>query len=463
MILGVIALSYCAGLALSTLEAAVKGFGPAWLLTVNQAAIGLTAMGCALALVGVCLSPVYYLGTLCTTLRSWKENRILEELTCTGLTNNQIVDQMLAHTLKRWFLLNYPAAVAGSLLFLTYGHREAVTTLAVFYPLFTVALLLGGFSIYCWKIAGGSKGGLIAVLPAILVAAVPLGVNEALVNVSGPTLQSAGRILLLLYVIVVSHKLARLALSSGDSIGDALARVSRMFVVKRSPGSVLPENAITARQEMVGRSFTDLFSLLSLTAFSLLGLWAALTTGTSYPLYAFLLFGGFLSAGRAAGIMSQIVTEEREQKNLETLRTTPLGSGRFLNGWLRVVLQPMLTEIGVFTGLLLPMIVALEGPRSLTSGHFFLCAGTAVALPLLGALFGASIAAQCKPRQEVNGQVNLTLLLCFLFTAPQISVILALDNCWVPLFLSAPFLWLLCWLFRAGAEKSLNRVFLPQN
>jgi hypothetical protein len=86
-----------------------------------------------------------------------------------------------------------------------------------------------------------------------------------------------------------------------------------------------------------------------------------------------------------------------------------------------------------------------------------------MAMPYLGALFGASIAGQLKSRSEVAAQLALVLLFCGLFTLPQVSMLMSLEEpVWIAVVLTGFTVWAAGWVLKAGATKSLDRVFLPR-
>ena len=77
--------------------------------------------------------------------------------------------------------------------------------------------------------------------------------------------------------------------------------------------------------------------------------------------------------------------------------------------------------------------------------------------------FGASIAGQLKSRSEVAGQLALVLLFGGLFTVPQVGMLLTFgEPVWIAVVLTGLVVWATGWVLKAGATKSLNRVFLPQ-
>ncbi len=416
-------------------------------------------------MVGVLVAlPLFSLVTACGTLKSWSENRILEELSCTGLTNRYLVDQLLRHHIKRWAIVAAPTLVLGlGYMSLDVQNSGALVAGLLLYFAAITAVFMTWFCLTAWYVSVGTRGWLFLLLPTVALFAPPVLASQiALSSLSAPALYPVACLLGCAYTVVAGRFLAIRALEGRAEFENRTFKLRRRFAIRRSGGEPLSENPIVARQEMIGREFGDTLTLFGMGAATIWANYEAFANSTPEPLYLLLLLVGFVAAWKAAARLSQSLTQELEGSTLETIRSTPMGSDRFLKGWLAIVVPPLTREVAVFVALCLPMAVYIQFPEGLTNGHLLHCALIAMAAPYMGGLVGASIAGQCRPRNEVSGQIATAIVLCSLLGAPQMEVLLHADNSWFAIFSTLVVLGFASWVLNAGATKSLNRVFLPQ-
>lgn len=170
----------------------------------------------------------------------------------------------------------------------------------------------------------------------------------------------------------------------------------------------LSENPIWAREMMRGMDSADLIAR-ALTAFCFLLTTAGVVSFGSPGLYVLLLGAVVALQGyRAAGKMSQIVTEEVEGSTLETVRSTPMGSERFMHGWLMAVLRPQMIDTAVLLGAVAVSMVGLGYGGMLFRSSALMSVALCFLLPVAGAYIGASIAGQAQSRSQISGQLLLS-------------------------------------------------------
>ena len=413
---------------------------------------GLTTFALAGLFVGVFIgAPLHHLSQMHGTIRRFAENRILDELTSTGLTARMIVNQVFFYYLKRLAILILPSACAW---WFISGEVEFLALL-----LAAMAVIISTFSavlcLTCWKVSAGRRGRLIMVVPSLLL----FGPVFAFMEICGKSILSFSTALL--YVFVVGYLLSVRGIQSRGRLQNLTSTFRRLTRLRQSRRT-FSDNAIVARQEAVGREWGDLLSL-SVSAFLLLlAMIVSAEMKAAWPLMNVLLLCGFGASWRAASKLSQSLTTELEGSTLEILRTTPLGARRFMDGWMDLTLKPLLGELCVLSVTCFGFI-AFWFPAALSNGSFALCFIATMAMPYLGALFGASIAGQLKTRSELAGQLALVLLLCGFFSVPQVGMLVSLEEpVWLAAVLSLVMAWAAGWVLKAGATKSLNRVFLPQ-
>ncbi len=455
-----------AGLVLATVLALVNFVVFAWMEKTLEASLGnltwilglvsgLTFVALAGLIVGVMVGvPLYHLSEMAGTIVRFSENRILDELTSSGLTDKSIVDQVFGYYLKRVTILLLPSYSLWALIGLSVGNPETAAILLVAFG-FAIAALSATLLLVCWKVAVGSRGRLLLLLPILLVCGPPV----ALLELYGET----ASVLLIgeLYVALVGYSLAVRGLRSRGRLNSLLSRVRRLTRL-RLVGRDFSDNPIVARQEALGREWGDLLMLSTSGLLLLTGMIVSSEIKSAWPVLNVLLVCGFVASWRAAYKLSQSLTTELESSTLEILRSTPLGSKRFMEGWLDLTLKPLFGEIVCLCTAALAFFLSVL-PAALYDGTFALTVLSSLAMPYLGALFGASIAGQLKTRSEVAGQLALILLFCGLFSIPQLSVLISLgEPVWFAVFLTGLIVWATSWVLKAGATKSLNRVFLPQ-
>lgn len=404
--------------------------------------------------------PISHWAKATSTLRSWSENRVLEEFAVTGISQRALLDNLAWFYIKRTILVAIPTLAFTLLAWQPYSFSILEKTGTLTAMLFSALGL--GFALFVWKTSAGPKG-TVLMLPPLLVLALPsLGVCYAWTSAPGLELLDPSLwIVLLPYTIVAARSLSIFALERKSTFEGLVQKLQYSQLKSKRP-ELTAENAIIARQQMLGRGFSGKVACLVVATILGLSAWLALTEGNAIPIYVSLVVAGMLSAWRAAARLSQSLTQELESSTLETVRTTPLGSERFLKGWLEIAVRPLTKEVAVFSLLALPLCVLAEGITTLTSGHFFNCVLLALLAPYLGGLFGASIAGQCRPRQEISGQLTATAVIGGLCCIPQMMIILSEDFSWSSFVMTLVVARLAIWLLGAGAKKSLNRVFLPQ-
>lgn len=413
------------------------------LTTMAVAALG------AISFFGVQL---HSLTQLTTTITRFAENRILDELTSTGLSIRTILNQLLAYHLKRASIIALPASFA----WMAISQSRDVVPMTLLYVMVMASIGFICLCMTCWKVATGRTGRLFMIAPLVVLGGPPLLYFQFF----KPELYSC--LATAVYLVVASYYLSLKALEARGEFQGVAYRIRQALSLKRKK-SLSSENAIVARQEAIGKEWGDLVSYVVSGLAMLCALGLSWVENSPVPIFVVLLLAGFVACLRAASKLSQSLTGEVEDSTLEILRTTPLGSERFLNGWLELTVRPLQLEVAFLCVTALAFSLTTD-PRSLANGSLVFCIAVALALPHLGALFGASIAGQLKPRSEVAGQLSYTVLFVGLFAFPQMMAIASIDQpVWLCSLLTMGLFWVACWVLRAGATKSLNRVFLPRN
>ena len=386
------------------------------------------------------------------TLRTWAENRILDEFTATGLSHRYLLNHLLKYYLKRWLVLSVPTAVFASLV-MAPGDPDLPVYLLSYYGL-TCSIFLAMTCTACWTIASGKHGSAFMLVPFLALVGPVVGLF------AGFGLSFWVFTISTIYVGLLSYALSIRALESQASFEEISLHVQSKLELKKKGSKASSENPIVARQQMRGLEMDDLMTSLAFVSILLYTLYRAQLSGEFETVFAVILLAGLAAAWRAAGKLSQSLTAEMESSTLETIRSTPMGSDSFLQGWLQLTLKPLIAEIALLVALTLPFVI--HGKPQALSGFLFIVV-IAMSAPFLGALFGASIAGQCRPRNEVSGQISTTVILFSILGLPQVFITLhSYESAWFPILFTLIAIYGACWVLRAGARKSLNRVFLPQ-
>lgn len=401
--------------------------------------------------------PAYQWSQLNGTLRSWSENRILDEMTSTGLTERRLVNALLRYHLGRWLAISMPTVVALTL-YSTSGSIQDTLLVSLAYVGSCAVLFSAGFFASCWTVAAGPRGQLFSVLalvPQVILGAAFVwssSIDAAVALFVVPTLS-----------IVYSYFSGLWALNNRANLSDQLYKLRNLISLKLGRRAATSENPIVAREQMRGQGLGNILASLRTLALLGFGLVFLFTDRNSTPLILLVLVNGFIYAYRAADRLAQSLTAELESSTLETLRTTPMGSQRFLEGWLQTAVRPLVVEYLVLSMAAAPFIT-LYATEHLAGPSFLFCLSLGAASIYLGGLFGASIAGQLKPRQEVAGQISTILAVGAVTTFIEVSVFFnssrgallaqAVGTALVFVFFG--------WVLKAGAHRSLNRVFLPQ-
>ena len=402
------------------------------------------------------LVPIFVIYRCTSQLRSWLRQRVVEELVCAGMPPAKLLDGTFTFALRWWAIATAPTVLVSCLLV---PDVAALLWPWGFLAYIVTAFTLGYLGLFATTWNGLHSGKLKA--PVVLAGAVVLGgplLILAAAGVNGTTLLICG-----LYLTVTSRAASIYALGNSDQLNALDHRFRRAFRT-RTPEirTELSENPILAREAMRGADSSDVFYRgtvavgFGLCAICTLYFQGAATFG--------LLMAGVVTFNcyRAASKMSQVVTEEVETSTLETIRSTPMGSEQFLNGWLVAVLRPMLREtLWLLSAVAVTLLVAGQGPL-LFHGASIMAASLCLVLPVTGAYVGASIAGQSKSRSQISGQLILSFGLFVITAVPQAMVSTAVFSLPFALLGLGLMTAAMCWLMGAGAKKSLNRVFLPQ-
>lgn len=454
------------GLFVSWMNFKIVTFIPGFFPHALESNLATFAVGCLSLIAGLVafatllgvstLVPIFVIYRCTNLLRSWIRQRVVEELLCAGMPPAKLLDGTFFFALRWWAIATAPTMLAGCLLvpdvaillwpqgFIAYG---------------LAALAMGYLSLFVTTWSGLSGGKLRA--PMALAGAVVLGVPFLALMVTGmnaSTLLFCG-----LYLTLSARQASIYALENSEQLTGLDHRFRRAFqrpVPERTTS--FSENPILAREAMRGADSSDLFARgIVLVGFLLSAIGAVSLKAPG--MFAVLLVGLVsFNCYRAASKMSQIVTEEVETSTLETIRSTPMGSEQFLNGWLIAVLRPMLKDTaGLLLAITTTLLVSGQG-LFLLHGASVMAAALCFALPIAGAYVGASIAGQSKTRSQIAGQLILSFGAFVITAVPQAMVSTTVFSLPFALGGFGMVTFGLCWLMSAGAKKSLNRVFLPQ-
>lgn len=406
---------------------------------------------------GIVLLVPLFLTYRCTNLiHAWTRQRVVEEMVCAGMPGSAILDRSALFALRWWVITVGPSLVLGCFLFSEMARM--VSPGVVLGYLLTVATLsyLGAFATAWTGYCGGKvKTPLLGAL--LVVQGVP-ALALMVFGLSGTSLMWAS-----IYIIVTARWAAIYALENSESLRSMDNKVRRVLRIgSGSQSRSLSENPILARESMRGTDSADLIAR-GLTAASFVLAAIGVVCLQSPGIFVVLLIAAVsFNCYRAAGKMSQIVTEEIETSTLETIRSTPMGSEQFLNGWLRAALRPMFIETSILLGAAGLATVAFGYGSDLFHPAIVMGVALCFALPLAGAYVGASIAGQGQSRSQISGQLILSFGAFVITAVPQAMVSTAIFSLPAALCGLALMTGGLCWLLGAGAKKSLNRVFLPQ-
>lgn len=436
--------------------ASVDAFGiihQVWPMVTALAYIGLSA-----SIIGVAvLVPLFTIYKLSNTLRTWITQRAVEEMCCTGLTARYLLDQMVFFGVK-WCVA---AAVPAGLTMALASDVGFNYWWGVILGGYILAGLVGTYlTLYmtAWRASSRSRGVLPLLGSMLVVTGIPIfGIYLAEGSLASWVI--AG-----LYTIITARAATIYALENPEALNQFNNKVRRTLRRRKPAGTVkeLSPNPILAREQMRGHGSSEILTLLTLVVAYVIALVSAFESGESGGFGFVVFFAVFGFSYRAASKMSQIVTEEIECTTLETIRSTPMGSQTFLKGWLHIVLRQAWLDTSILFAAIFPVILAIGDGAVLLEPALIMVVLASYAMPYLGALVGASIAGQGKRRDEISGQLLLSVGAITICGAPQ-AVVAAHS---MPLLLavvsSALAFAFMCWLLSAGAEKSLNRVFLPQ-
>lgn len=417
----------------------------------------LAAMIAAGTVLGVLLLVPLFLTYRCTNLiHAWTRQRVVEEMICAGMSGSAILDRAALFAGRWWVIAVGPSIVFGSVLFPQISSNVS-PLVSLGYLLSVVSLSYLGAFATAWT---GFCGGKVK-MPLLGALAVVQGVPALAVMLFG--LNTTSFFASVVYVIFTARWAAIYALENSEALRSLDTRVRRVLRVG-SAGRVksLPENAVLAREAMRGTDSADLIAR-GLTAGSfLLALVGAVCLESAAVFVMMLVATVAFNCYRAAGKMSQIVTEEVETSTLETIRSTPMGSEQFMRGWLQAVLRPLFLETAVLLTAVGSSVALMGQGEALLQAGVVMGVALCFALPFAGAYIGASIAGQGQSRSKISGQLILSFGAFAITAVPQAMVSTEMFSLPVSLTGLGLMTAALCWLLGAGAKKSLNRVFLPQ-
>lgn len=447
------------GMFVSTENLGTGGFA-ALCLALFGITVFVCILGCMVAGPYLAVSGAY------SAFKGWQANRLLDEFASTGLNERHLVHRVFLYHWKNFMLISGPMAL--SLVLFAGTLEPGACYLLALYLLGITALIAGAIGRAAWEIAGGWKGFLALILGVSAGSAPWLFV--ALVEVAllwGPHNRNTFSYTLLCYLgfltwIVLGA--ARTALERRTDFDIFLHSWSQKFALKRRGGSPTSDNAVVAREQMLGSKWSSLatFAALGLVG---TGCFAGSLTdrsldGVIWGVYLLSIF----SFGQASIRLSQVLNIEHQHSTLETLRSTPFGSERFLKGWLKAALPPLLLQ-----NLLLatPAFLVLGAIQDLPSKSVYalICAWTVAMLaPVGGGLVGLSIAAQIQSPTVLRQQLGI----CYV----ALGGVLLVEICWLVYgpgnaFLAITFNLasssLVAAALLAGSRRSLARFFQPQD
>lgn len=406
--------------------------------------------------------PLFTMYKLTNLLKAWIQQRAIEEMLCTGLTARRVLDQMFLYGLRWWLIAAAPALLLMTVLTEVYEAPSFLLTGALLYLEF--GLVLGYLALWatCWHSSTNGK------LPILLSSAFVLGVPAFGISIAFDIYPRAQEVWVFplagLYTFFAARAAAIYALENREALQQFNSRVRRAVrrVKPTLHCSQLSENPVLAREQMRGEISTGMMTTVLLVLGYLFSL-AGVLDAQRVEVFLFLLLPAlFVFSFRAAASMSQVVTIERENSTLETIRTTPMGSEDFLHGWLHIVVRNAWRQISWLLAAMVPLMFVTGQLSLLVETTFLMTVLVCYALPYLSALVGASIAGQARPRDEISGQLLLSVGALVMFGGPQMAVSASIGNVALALAPNLLALAFVCWLLKAGAMKSLNRVFLPQ-
>jgi hypothetical protein len=406
-------------------------------------AAGLVAIGTGAAI--ILLIPLYCVQRSSTILRRWMRSRFAEELLATGTTGTALCDGITGFAIRWWMVAALPGGLTAAIIFpqLT-GPWLGWAVVA--YLVGTAALLVFSLCLTTWH----SLSSRLAVIPGILLAVAP-GLACATAGLSAATLLGFG-----LWVIIVGRLLHIRGLEQLKARGRQKPGPGPgADATIRALASV--ENPIEAREHR--RAWSRETRWLPIVAMFVAGLAAA---AGPWMIASVLVVVVLMNSYQGAVVMSQIVTRERDGDTLELLTSTPLSEDVFLRGWLRTVILPQWRyHAMLLVGAALAFLI-LGQATTPQKGPLVTAAGLCLALPVLAAYAGASVAAQARTREHIGSHLLLAYTCFVLVGVPQLlagSLLLSPPGSLLGL---AVVTGVLCWALHVIATRNLRRVFLPQ-
>lgn len=453
-----------AGVSAGGMFMAAETLGQSGMTTLIFTLLGVTIFLCALG----CLvaGPYFAVGGAYSAFKGWQSKRLLDEFTSTSLNERYLVKRVFLYHWKNFMLTSGPMAL--SIVLFTATMEPGAWYMLALYLLGITALIAGAIGRAAWEIAGGWKGFLVLLLGVSAASAPWLCI--ALVEAAtlwpphGRNHFSYTLLCYLGFLTWMGLRAARTALERRTDFDNFLHSWSQKFALKRRGGSPTSDNAVVAREQMLGSKWS------SLATFAFLGLVGGMCFLGSLSERSLdgVVWGVFLLAifsfGQASIRLSQVLNDEHQRSTLETLRSTPFGSDRFLHGWLKVAIPPLLLQ-NLF--LATPAFLAIGAIQDLHSKSIYalVCAWiVALLAPIGGGLVGLSIAAQIQPTTALRQQLGV----CYLALGGVMIVelgwlIYGPGNAFVAIAFNLVSSCLVAATLLAGSRRSLARFFLPQD
>ncbi len=463
ILLTALGLSWFNGKLLLALPSLFPGLHQYWLLnSLWGLALFLVWLVAVAALtLGLAVAPFYGFNRALRFVQSWTRQRVLDEMICAGMSGGKILDGLVLYSVRWWATVATPCLLVGGLWLSPHLGKVSPGSMAWAIVLYILACLGIGYTVLAFTCLSSTPGGQVKVPLALGAGALSVG-PAGIFAACGGEPGAVGFALGFLYLCVAARALSTRALENQDRLASLEIRFRRMLRFQGGKVGTLAENPIVARESFRGSDASDTaFRAITLGGFIFCSLVASLSNAPW--IFLFLLFPVVLrSAYRSASRMSQVVTEEVEGSTIETIRSTPMSSGTFLNGWLRVVVGAQWRDLGMlFAGVFAVLLLNGNGVL-LNNGMVAMGVFLSALLPLVGAYVGASIAGQAKTRSQISGQLMASFAAVMVVGVPQVVVSAEIIYPPVTMVALAVLAWAICWVLDAGARKSLNRTFLPQ-